>query len=212
MGRKEVLAERRALEEYYYNCKLETPEEVAKLFEVYTRLIWSHHQAGLVYDYYCDSTTMNEEGSNKMVGGVAVTEKHTLPALPAFSENVYEFFNITCAGNKEEGYHFGQITTKRGVYVRDGFTSSGMGDGSTFKGGEQWTFCECFVNKVNGRWVITDEFLNMGSEVGRRRVANSRPFLKTVLDDWAGPVEEKQLAEPEAEEVEMPVENLEEEV
>ena len=40
MGRKEVLAERKALEEYYYNCKLETPEEVAKLFEVYTKLIW----------------------------------------------------------------------------------------------------------------------------------------------------------------------------
>ena len=48
MGRKEVLAERKALEEYYYNCKLETPEEVAKLFEVYTKLIWTHHQAGLV--------------------------------------------------------------------------------------------------------------------------------------------------------------------
>ena len=47
MGRKEVLAERKALEEYYYNCKLETPEEVAKLFEVYTKLIWTHHQAGL---------------------------------------------------------------------------------------------------------------------------------------------------------------------
>ena len=31
MGRKEVLAERKALEEYYYNCKLETPEEVARL-------------------------------------------------------------------------------------------------------------------------------------------------------------------------------------
>ena len=75
MGRKEVLAERRALEEYYYNCKLETPEEVAKFFEVYTRLIWSYHQAGLVYDYYCDSTTMNHEGAEKLVGGVAVTEQ-----------------------------------------------------------------------------------------------------------------------------------------
>ena len=29
MGRKEVLAERRALENFYYNCKLETPQEVA---------------------------------------------------------------------------------------------------------------------------------------------------------------------------------------
>lgn len=198
MGRKEVLAERRALEEYYYNCKLETPEEVAKFFEVYTRLIWSHHQAGLVYDYYCDSTTMNHEGAEKLVGGVAVTEQHTLPALPAFSQNQYEFFNITCAGDPEHGYHFGQVTTKRGVYVKEGFTSSGMGDGKPFKGGEHWTFCECFVNKVNGRWVITDEFLCAGEEVSRRRVANSRPFYKTVLDGQDAAAE--QQTDQEAEE------------
>ena len=183
MGRKEVLAERRALEEYYYNCKLETPEEVAKLFEVYTRLIWNHHQAGLVYDYYCDSTTMNHEGAEKLVGGVAVTEEHTLPALPAFSRNVYEFFNITCTGDPEHGYHFGQVTTKRGVYVKEGFTSAGLGDGRAFQGGEEWTFCECFVNKVNGRWMITDEFLCSGDETVRRRKAGSRPFCKTVLDN-----------------------------
>ena len=69
MGRKEVLAERKALEEYYYNCKLETPEEVAKLFEVYTKLIWTHHQAGLVYDYYCDETVIRQGGGGEGGGG-----------------------------------------------------------------------------------------------------------------------------------------------
>ena len=47
MGRKEVLAERKKLEEFYYNCKMETPEEVAKQFKVDTKLIWDFHQAGL---------------------------------------------------------------------------------------------------------------------------------------------------------------------
>lgn len=203
MGRKEVLAERRALEEYYYSCKLETPEEVAKFFEVYTRLIWIYHQAGLVYDYYCDSTTVNKEGSEKMVGGVPMTEQHTIPALSPYPEDQYDFFNITCTGNKEDGYRFGQILTKRGVYARDGFTSSGMGDGSTYKGGDQWSFCECFVNKVNGRWVITDEFLSYGNEVTRRRVASSRPFYKTVLDGCAEQAEEKALEEAEAEKMSL---------
>lgn len=206
MRRKEVLAERKALEEYYYNCKLETPEDVEKLFEVYTRLIWNHHQVGLVYDYYCDQTTMNHEGSEKLVGGVKVTEEHTLPALPAFSENVYDFFNITATGDPENGFHFGQITTKHGVYVKDGFTGKGMGTGEPFKGWEHLCFCECFVNKVNGRWVITDEFLVNGDEVSRRRTANSRPFLKTVLDDWAGPVDQ-----PAAEEEDVVIVCTEEE-
>ena len=202
MGRKEVLAERKALEDYYYNCKLETPEEVAKLFEVYTRLIWNFHQAGLVYDYYCDSTTMNNQGMEKLVGGVAVTEEHTLPALSPFTKNQYDFFNITCAGDPEHGYHFGQITTKRGVYVKEGFSAAGLGDGKAFKGGEEWTFCECFVNKVNGRWMITDEFLVSGDEVIRRRKASSRPFCKSVMDMYI-PAEQEEAAEEEVEEIEL---------
>lgn len=101
MGRKEVLAERKALEEYYYNCKLETPEEVAKLFEVYTKLIWTHHQAGLVYDYYCDETVIRQEGGGKMVGGVDVAEIHTIPAFSAYPRSKTTFLDIFCVGDQE---------------------------------------------------------------------------------------------------------------
>ena len=51
MTRKEKLAARKALEEYYYSCPMEKPEDVARQFEVYTKLIWDVHQAGLCYDY-----------------------------------------------------------------------------------------------------------------------------------------------------------------
>ena len=83
MGRKEVLAERRALENFYYNCKLETPQEVAKQFEVYTRLIWEFHQAGLCYDYYCDQTVTHLEGVATSLRGKEPLEVAPLRTISA---------------------------------------------------------------------------------------------------------------------------------
>lgn len=186
MGRKEVLATRRALEDYYYNCKLETPEQVAQLFETYTKLIWDHHQAGLVYDYYSDETTLNHEGSYKEVGGVHVTTTHTIPSFAAFPRNKVRFIDIFCVGNQEDGYKFGQFTTHSGVFAEGGFNSKGMGDGTVVYEDDHYTFCQCVVKKVNGRWVVTEEFLGSGEEVNRRRVAGARPFMETLLDSVTG--------------------------
>ena len=101
MGRKEVLAERRALEEFYYNCKLDTPAEVEKFFEVYTKLIWNFHQAGLVYDYYCDDTCIRQEGSGKMVGGVDTCEVHTIPSFAPYPRNKCNFKEINVPALQE---------------------------------------------------------------------------------------------------------------
>ncbi len=203
MGRKEVLAERRALEEFYYNCKLETPEEVARLFEVYTQLIWTHHQAGLVYDYYCDETVINREGGGKMVGGVNVTEVHTIPSFAPYPSSRTVFYDIFCVGNQEDGYRFGQVTSRNGVYAKGGPSSAGVGDGTLIREEDQLNFCQCYVNKVNGRWVVTDEYLGYGEEVTRRRLARSQPFYETVL----GNLEEQ----PEASAEEAPAVEEEEE-
>lgn len=201
MGRKEVLAERKALEEYYYNCKLETPEEVAKLFEVYTKLIWTYHQAGLVYDYYCDETVIRQEGGGKMVGGVDVAEIHTIPSFSAYPRSKTKFLDIFCVGDKEHGYRFGQSTTNCGVFSKNGANYTGRGDDSIFEEGDYVNFCQCYVNKVEGRWVVTEEYLGYGNEIKRQMMAGAQPFYKTVLGDVEDPQapvhEEKQ--EPAAE-------------
>lgn len=200
MGRKEVLAKRKALEEYYYNCKLETPEEVAKLFEVYTKLIWNFHQAGLVYDYYCDHTTLYQESGEIMVGGVDVTEGHTIPTFSTWRNKETIFHEIFCTGNKEDGYRFGQVTTHNGEFAEDGFCSAGTGDGKTFKEGDSWGFCQCVVNKVNGRWVVVDEYLCYGSEAMRLRTAGARPFRTSLLGEVPTTApQEPQVSKPELE-------------
>lgn len=189
MGRKEVLSARRELESYYNSCKLETPEEVAKLFEVYTKLIWVHHQAGLVYDYYCDETMLHHEGSAKMVGGVDVMEKHTIPSFAAFPQNNTYFLDIFCVGNEQDGYRFGQATTHSGLYAENGYSSHGMGDGVYHQKGHDLTLCQCDVKKINGRWVVDQEYLVFSDEVSRRKTADSRPFFQTILDSVQGAAE-----------------------
>ena len=183
MGRKEILAERHAMEEYYYSCKLETPEEVARLFEVLTKLIWNHHQAGLVYDYYCDETVIHREGGGTMIGGIDTTEVHTIPSFAPYPHNNTIFIDIFCVGNKDDGYRFGQVTDRTGVFAEGGACSAGLGNGQLIHRGEQVNFCQCYVNKVNGRWVVTEEYLEYGEEVIRQRLAKARPFCRTVLGE-----------------------------
>lgn len=186
MGRKEVLAERRALEDYYYNCKFETPEEVAKQFEVYTRLIWEFHQAGLCYDYYCDHTVTRLEGVGTWVGGKDALEVETLPTFSLYPDKKCNFKEIYAEGDPESGYHFGQITSNSGTVSRGGASFTGLGDGSVFEVDSAYCLCECYVKKVEGRWCIVDEFVINGEDARRRRTANLRPFAKSLLDFYDG--------------------------
>lgn len=187
MGRKEVLAKRKELEDYYYSCKLKTPGEVSKLFEAYTYLIWTHHQAGLVYDYYNDQTTINHEGTFKEVGGEYVTTMHTIVALAASPASNMKFYDIFCVGNEEEGYRFGQIESSSGVVPQGAVTAAGLGSGLSFQRGENNVFCQCTVKKVNGRWAITREHVLKGNEVGRQRGLHARPFIKNILELYQKP-------------------------
>ncbi len=62
-----------------------------KQFEVYTRLIWEFHQAGLCYDYYCDQTVTHLEGVGTWVGGKDALEVETLPTFSAYPNKKMQF-------------------------------------------------------------------------------------------------------------------------
>lgn len=200
MGRKEILAERRALEEYYYNCKLQTPEETAKQFEVYTRLIWEFHQAGLCYDYYCDHTVTHLEGVGTWVGGKDALEVETLPTFSLYPNKKCNFKEIYAVGDPETGYHFGQITSNSGVVSRGGASAKGLGDGTVFGEDGAYCLCECYVEKVEGRWCITKEYVINGEDAIRRRTGNLRPFAKSLLEFYEGLEESEAKTEEEVQE------------
>ncbi|MBR2765972.1 MAG: hypothetical protein IKE03_08340 [Blautia sp.] len=184
MTRKEKLAARKALEDYYFSCPMETPEQVARQFEVYTKLIWDYHQAGLCYDYYCDSTVTRLEGTGRWVGGHDALEVETLPTFSPYPRDTIDFRQIYAVGDPEHGYHFGQVTTSYGAYAKEGASVYGCGDDSSIGPDQMYGLCECAVNKVDGRWCITDEWFVTGQEVNRKRTAGSRPFCKTILDAY----------------------------
>ncbi len=71
----------------------------------------------------------------------------------------------------------------------------GLGDGSTFDEDSSYCLCECYVNKVEGRWCIVSEFVVNGQEAIRRRTANTRPFCKTILEFYEGLEKEDSVPE-----------------
>ena len=103
MGRKEVLAERRALENFYYNCKLETPQEVAKQFEVYTRLIWNPSGRPLLR-LLLRPDCHPSGGRGHLVGGKDALEVETLPTFSAYPNKKCNFKEIYAVGDAERGY------------------------------------------------------------------------------------------------------------
>lgn len=118
-----------------------------------------------------------------MVGGVDTAEIHIIPSFAPYPHNDTVFLDIFCVGNKEDGYRFGQVTDRTGIFAKGGACSAGLGCDQKMHLGEQINFCQCYVNKVNGRWVVTDEYLEYGEEVIRKRLKNALPFYQTVLGD-----------------------------
>ena len=158
---KMTLQERRALEAIVDRGDFSSCEAVADFFRAYTLLIWDHFLVGRIYDCYTDDIVMHHAGGASVQGLDAVF-KNTLAVVasaPRDSETI--FVDIFAEGNEAEGYRFMQLTAayspqalgRNGRYVKpedcvyadDGVGSVGM--------------CECSVKKVDGRWVITEEWL-----------------------------------------------------
>ena len=69
---------------------------------------------------------------------------------------------------------------------RGGASARGLGDGTVFHEDGAYCLCECYVEKVEGRWCITREFVINGEDAIRRRTKNLRPFAKSLLEFYDG--------------------------
>ncbi len=152
--------ERKSMEMYVDNCKLESPEEVMRLFKEYTYLIWNDFFVGKIYDFYDEDAVMNHAGGH-FIQGIPKVFADTLGSLAIrLRERPGEmmmFVEIFCEGNAEDGYRFIQMVTyydaDKGPYpAQEGKVLPDVQIGRA-------NLCECDVRKINGRWMIVEEWL-----------------------------------------------------
>ncbi|MGE7609805.1 hypothetical protein ACQKML_24850 [Peribacillus frigoritolerans] len=162
MNIEKYLEDRDKRVHYVDKCKLMIPEEVAQLFEDYTKTIWDFKLVGRINDFYSDDIVINREGGSDLVGVKEVFE-NTLHLMAAFPDLKLEFIDIFAEGNEEDGYSFGQAIYFDGINT--GYSKYGPPTGKSLTDGEICLgLCECRVEKVNGRWKIVEEWVTRSSE------------------------------------------------
>lgn len=161
MNVDKMLLERDKLVDYVDTCELKTPEEVAKLFEAYTRIIWDFKLVGRINDFYCDDIIINREGGADLVG-VQQVFQNTLHLMAAFPDLKLKFIDIFAEGNEKDGYSFGQAIYFDGT--NNGYSMYGPPTGKSLTEGDVCLgLCECRVEKVDGRWKIVEEWVTRSS-------------------------------------------------
>jgi len=157
------VSSRKALDDFVTQCKLEFPEEVAQLFENYTRVIWQHKCPGIIHKFYCDETICYGEGGRKVIGADIIVAG-TLGFMRSFPERICDFVDIFAEGNEKDGYSFGQAT--RFNATNTGYSKFGPPTGKTLQRDGEYchSICECRVEKVEGRWRIVEEWVVESSE------------------------------------------------
>ena len=148
---------RKEREAFMENCKFETPEEVARLFLEYTKVIWDHKMVGRIYDYYGDDCIVHREGGME-ISGIQNVFTGTLGFQASFPDLKFTFVDIFAEGNPEDGYKFGQALYYEGTNT--GYSAYGPPTGKKLTEDVPCiALCECLVKKVEGRWKIVEEWL-----------------------------------------------------
>ena len=176
MSTNSLAKERRELEYIVDHCPFETPEQVCKLFEALTHLIWKHKQIGRIYDFYYDGMIIHHQGEGDIIGVDKVVQD-TLACLAAFPDMEFKFYHIYGTGTPEEGFRFGQAVHFAGTFK--GVSKYGLGIGAAFLPHESVDLCECLIKKVDGRWRVVEEWANRSTLAFERVLSQAKPFLSS---------------------------------
>lgn len=147
---------RRAMQRYLDECRLETPEEVAKFFACYTFLIWDYQLFGEIYRLYNDDIVMFY-GGRDAVQGLENVISDTLSAKRGMTFRYKHIFaDIFAEGDPESGYHFIQATS---YFFPDSGDQEQDFEGRILPQGAGSCMCECEIQKINGKWTIVREWM-----------------------------------------------------
>ncbi len=162
----EEVAARKEMEAFIRNCQLTCPEEVAELFESYTRVIWQYQCPGQIYRLYNDETICHGAGGNKVIGADKIIQG-TVSFMRAFPDRRVNFVDIFVEGNEEDGYSFGQST--RFIASNTGWSAYGAPTNKSLSNdqGYCYSICELRLEKREGRWRVVEEWVIDSEEVIR---------------------------------------------
>lgn len=181
MKRKERFEKRDAYLDYINNCKLKTPDEVARLFREYTAVIWDYKLIGKIYDFYGDNVVIYREGGLDMIG-VQDVVNDTLAYISAYPDLIFEFLDIYCDGNEKDGYRFGQVVEFKGTNL--GYSKYGPPTGKSLvkDGHGTLDMCQCFIKFVQGRWRMHTEW-GARSEKANAEVLGAGEVFGTIAQN-----------------------------
>ncbi len=173
--RQLYLEDRNRCLNFVNTCQLETPEEVARLFEDFTRTLWDFKLVGRIHDLYCDNIIINREGGHDLKGSEEVVVD-TLQLMSAFPDLKLKFIDIFAEGNPQDGYSFGQAIYFDGTNT--GYSKIGPPTGKSLCDGEICVgLCECRVEKVDGRWKIVEEWVTRSQELITATMTLDKPTI-----------------------------------
>ena len=153
---EETRKKRKEWEDFVNSCEFKNTDEVAEFFKKYTQLIHNFKMVGRIYDCYDDDVVMIRSSGLKIQGLVNIFAR-TLQSITTVPNLEVEFLDIFAEGNQEEGYSFTQLTVSHGKF--SGYSAFGEATGKEHNQSKpRYGICECFVEKVDGRWMITKEW------------------------------------------------------
>lgn len=160
IGISEDIINRKKMELFVDTCRLETADEVARLFRDYTLLIWDYLLVGKISDFYPDGIILNTACGGS-VQGIDTVYSNTLAILANIpQDNETLFIDIFAEGDKENGYSFCQATSNY-VPSSHGGKSYTPPEGRIYSDDQVGSIglCECRVEKLEGKWKIVEEWL-----------------------------------------------------
>ncbi len=136
-------------------AELNTEEDVKEFFIAYTLYIHDYKMLGAIYDCYPEDIVVHHSAGDLV--GVEDEVNATIWCLNASPDLEILFLDFMAHKVDDNTFKFIQITSRNVT-----MTGPNMKDGPTGKKlceDNHMNMCECLVERVNGKWMITGEWI-----------------------------------------------------
>ena len=141
------------------NPDFKVAKDVEVFFEAYTKYIWDYKMIGAIYDHYLDETIIHGPKGVNMTNIQDVMD-HTSERLLTVPDLEINFIAVYAQKYSDDEFKFVQVTY--GDATHTGPSKYGPPTGRKVSYDNMMSLCECLVQRVNGRWCITEEWGSIG--------------------------------------------------